>query len=63
MSRESLSNRTALEIAKSLRKMLCGYVGDRCDCKYLPDDRNERRNDEQTGCCELREIIAQLEQS
>jgi hypothetical protein len=58
---EAQRNETALEIAKRLRRMLCGYIGDRCDCKYLPDNKNTPADSEQTGCCELREITAALE--
>lgn len=49
-----------------LRLGLCTYMGDRCDCKYLPDEgvppssMSLGRRGEQTGCCEVRAAIARI---
>lgn len=45
---------------EAVRRRICGYGGNRCDCKYglRPDDRP--RTSEATGCPELTEVINRL---
>lgn len=50
------SRENVLKVIKKLQEKHCGYVGDRCDCKY-----GGSFQDEQTGCPELRCIIKLLE--
>lgn len=62
-------NRTSRqELAATLeavRRTVCAYMGDRCDCKYglkPGDTRFEyvQASSEQTGCPELAEVIDRL---
>ena len=50
---------------KAVRKhRVCGYMGDRCDCKYgfteAPDGSRPQCGSEDTGCPELYEAIGLL---
>jgi hypothetical protein len=47
----------AMELTRRFR--VCAYMGETCDCKYgIKGD--EKPGDEQTGCPEMRDVIALL---
>jgi hypothetical protein len=49
-----------IETLEKLRKTLCGYLGDGCDCKFGFDGKISARS-ERTGCPELRQAIEELQ--
>jgi hypothetical protein len=54
-------------VLEAVRKRICGYMGDHCDCKYGYIEKFEKNENpelfakfirgEQTGCPELRDVI------
>jgi hypothetical protein len=44
---------------ETLRRGLCAYgpTAVTCDCKFLDIPPDKPRNNEQTGCCEIRQAI------
>lgn len=47
-----------IENLESVRKAVCAYVGNVCDCKYIKPGKPARLGSEQgNGCCELRGAI------
>lgn len=59
-----ISDDDLIEHLERIRKSVCCYFTpnftDMCDCKFLPEDPEARRNSEQTGCCEIRQAITIL---
>ena len=53
--------RDQLEGLERVRKGLCCYLGDRCDCKY-GFDGTQRPGGEQTGCPEIRAAMEHIQQ-
>ena len=53
----------AIEFVKFIRKnRICGYVGNRCDCKYgIEPESSNKFGGEKTGCPELYQLISILE--
>jgi len=47
------------ETLEMARRSICCYNRDPCDCKY-GRTAGVRSGGEQTGCCELRDLITQL---
>lgn len=50
-----MTREEALRAVDLARKACCGYIGEKCDCKY-----GAAGGSEQTGCPELRELGAVL---
>ena len=49
------------KVVKIIRKELCAYMGDRCDCKYGYEGKeNIMYGSEQTGCPELYTVLSLL---
>lgn len=46
-----IERKELLDNMEKLRKWLCGYSGDKCDCKFGADPEE---SSEQSGCAELR---------
>jgi hypothetical protein len=52
MNMFTIEKQRLLKSLERVRTRLCGYIGPRCDCKYLQAGVNH--HSEQTGCCEVR---------
>lgn len=52
--------KTLIQSLRKIRKSICYYMGDTCDCKYLNED-GEIGKGECSGCPELYQALALIE--
>jgi hypothetical protein len=52
-----LSDEELIENLEALRKKLCCYIGETCDCKFMSLNGQPHMTSETTGCCEIRQAI------